>query len=132
MKPCLVWSVFLLSFAHFSTIPAHAMALFQSPHSSVVVSAIGFSDTIAYAVLSLLNAVIMSDESDPDRFTWLLVTLASCSLGAGILSLLVPKGVAQNVDPSKIKSEDREGEEMGVEINQAYEGDLQANGDTRV
>ena len=77
------------------------------------------------------NVLSHLDFSDPDRFTWLLVTLASCSLGAGILSLLVPKGVAQNVDPSKIKSEDREGKEMAVEINQAYEGDLQANGDTR-
>ena len=80
--------------------------------------------------------------TDPDRFTWLLVTLASCSLGAGILSLLVPKGVAQNVvppkgvaqsvNPPKIESEDREGkEEIGVEINQAYEGDLQESRDTR-
>merc|ERR1712013_493036 len=67
----LVWSTFLLSFAHFSTIPAHALALFQSPHSGVVVSAIGFSDTMAYAVLSLLNATVMSDESDANRFTWL-------------------------------------------------------------
>ena len=100
MNLCLVWSTFLLSFAHFSTIPAHALALFQSPHSGVVVSAIGnvillfyiiscffsklagsgywliypsandtfcllsgFSDTMAYAVLSLLNATVMSDES---------------------------------------------------------------------
>ena len=37
----LVWATFLLSFAPFSTLPAHAMALFQSPHSGVVVSAIG-------------------------------------------------------------------------------------------
>jgi len=132
----LVWFVFLLSFAHFSTIPAHAMALFQSPHGGVVVSAIGFSDTIAYAVLSLLNAVIMSDESDPDRFTWLLVTLASCSFGAGILSLLVPKAAhqnsrAQNVDPLKFKSEAKEENEIGVEINHAYEGDFHENTNTR-
>ena len=83
------------------------------------------SITLFENVLSHLNF------SDPDRFTWLLATLAFCSLGAGILSLLMPKGVAQNVDPSKIKSEDREGKEMAVEINQAYEGDLQANMDTR-
>ena len=54
------------------------------------------------------NVLFHLNFSDPDRFTRLLVTLASCSLGAGILSLLVPKDVAQNVDPSKIKSEDRE------------------------
>ena len=41
MNLYLVWSTFLLSFAHFSIIPAHAMALFQSSQSGVVVSAIG-------------------------------------------------------------------------------------------
>ena len=48
MNLCLVWSTFLLSFAHFSTIPAHAMALFQSPHSGVVVSAIGNAILVLY------------------------------------------------------------------------------------
>ena len=48
MSLFLVWSTFLLSFAHFSTIPAHAMALFQSPHSGVVVSAIGSVILVLY------------------------------------------------------------------------------------
>ena len=64
--------------------------------------------------------------TDPDRFTWLLVTLATCSFGAGILSLLVPKAT-QNVDPPKVKCEDEE-KEMGVKINQAY---VQENVDTQ-
>ena len=68
--------------------------------------------------------------TDPDRFTWLLVTLASCSFGAGILSLLVPKAT-KNVDPLKVKSEAKDEKEMGVEINQGYEGDVQVNMDTR-
>ena len=68
--------------------------------------------------------------TDPDRFTWLLVTLASCSFGAGILSLLVPKAT-KNVDPLKVKSEAKDEKEMGVEINQAYEGEVQVNVDTR-
>ena len=68
--------------------------------------------------------------SDPDRFTWLLVTLASCSFIAGILSLLVPQAT-QNDDRPKIKSEDKEEKEMSVEINHAYEGDLRANRDSR-
>ena len=55
--------------------------------------------------------------TDPERFTRLLVTLAACSLGACILALFVRKA-AQNVHLPEVKSEENE---MGVEINQAYE-----------
>ena len=68
--------------------------------------------------------------TDPDRFTWLLVTLACCSFVAGILSFLVPKAT-QNVDAPKFKSEAKEENEIGVEINHAYEGDFQENTNTR-
>ena len=68
--------------------------------------------------------------TDPDRFTWLLVTLACCSFVAGILSFLVPKAT-QNVDAPKFKSEAKEENEIGVEINHAYEGDFHENTNTR-
>ena len=61
---------------------------------------------------------------DPDRFTWLLVILASFSFLAGILSLFVPKTTHKENPP---KSEGREEKETVVEINQANEGDLSNN-----
>ena len=82
------------------------------------------------SIILFENVLSHLDFSDPDRFTWLLVTLASCGFVAGILSLFVPQA-PQNVDRPKIKSEDTEEKEMSVEINHAYEGDLRANRDSR-
>ena len=42
----------------------------------------------------------------------------------------MPKAT-KNVDPTKVKSEVKEEKEMGVEVNQAYEGGVQVIMDTR-
>ena len=59
---------------------------------------------------------------DSDRFTWLLVTLASCGFVAGLLSLFVPKA-EKNVEkfPASLAAESNATLAVGsagrVEIN---------------
>jgi len=83
------WIVYLLSFSHFSTVPAQTISLFKGAHSGVVVGTIGLSDSFSYAVVGILNKLIMSQDEDPQTFLWLFLTLASCSFLAIFVSSLV-------------------------------------------
>merc|ERR1719508_540311 len=69
--------IFALNFSHFSTVPAQAISLFKGVHSSVVVGAIGLSDTFAYGTLGIINKLIMS--RDLNMFLWFFLTLSACS-----------------------------------------------------
>ena len=42
-----VWLIYLLGFAHFSTIPAQTLNLFPGSHGHVVLGAIGVSEELA-------------------------------------------------------------------------------------
>jgi len=89
---------------------------------------------MAYAVLSLLNATLMSDESDANRFTWLVAVLSSCSFAAGLLSFFVPKKVDQQ-DKSGEKDDRqlKDKHEKDVKVNEAFEDDFEEVGnDQRV
>jgi len=89
---------------------------------------------MAYAVLSLLNATVMSDESDANRFTWLVAVLSSCSFAAGLLSFFVPKKVDQQ-DKSGEKDDRqlKDKHEKDVKVNEAFEDDFEEVGnDQRV
>ena len=74
-----VWLIYLLGFAHFSTIPAQTLNLFPGSHGHVVLGAIGVSETFSYAALGVINLVVMSGETS-NIFLTLFLTLASCSL----------------------------------------------------
>ena len=74
-----VWLVYLLGFAHFSTIPAQTLSLFPGAHGHVVLGAIGLAETFSYAGLGVINLLIMSNETS-QTFLVLFLTLAAFSL----------------------------------------------------
>jgi len=100
-----IWTVYALSFSHFSTVPAQALNLFKSTHNSVVVGTIGLADTFSYLALGFINRFIMSKEDDHNMFLWFFIILASFSF----LGVIVTRRVSSNdneVDKVE-KNEDR-------------------------
>merc|ERR1712013_103304 len=84
-----IWTVYALSFSHFSTVPAQAINSFKSIHNSVVVGCIGLADTFSYLTLGIINKVLMVQDEDNDMFLWFFITLASFSFLAVIITRLV-------------------------------------------
>merc|ERR1719222_574425 len=63
-----IWTVYALSFSHFSTVPAQAIILFPSVHNSVVVGTIALADTFSYLTLGFINKFILDQEDDHNMF----------------------------------------------------------------
>ena len=85
----MVWLLHLLCFAHFSTIPLQVFRLFPGRYVSVVLGAIGLSETLSFAALGVINSLIFSDEST-NTFLILFLTLSACSL----ISVPITAGVS--------------------------------------
>jgi len=94
-----IWTVYALSFSHFSTVPAQAINSFKSIHNSVVVGCIGLADTFSYLTLGIINKVLMVQDDDDDMFLWFFITLASFSfLGVIITRLVSSDGEVDKVE----------------------------------
>jgi len=93
-----IWTVYALSFSHFSTVPAQAITSFKSIHNSVVVGTIGLADTFSYLALGIINKVFMVQDDHHEMFLWFFITLASFSFLGVIITRLVSSADVDKVE----------------------------------
>lgn len=58
----LMWLIYFLAFCHFATVPTQVIQIFDRKYSSIILGAIGFSDTIAYGTMAMLNLLFQTRE----------------------------------------------------------------------
>ena len=54
--------------------------MFPGPNTYIVIGCIGLSESFSYGTLGILNAVIMSNDKDPNMFLIFFITLGVFSL----------------------------------------------------
>ena len=54
--------------------------MFPGPNTYIVIGCVGLAESFSYGALGMLNAVIMSDDSDPNMFLIFFITLGVFSL----------------------------------------------------
>ena len=54
--------------------------MFPGPNTYIVIGCIGLSESFSYGTLGILNAVIMSNDKDPNMFMIFFITLGVFSL----------------------------------------------------
>ena len=54
--------------------------MFPGPNTYIVIGCIGLAESFSYGALGILNAVIMSDDSNPNMFLIFFITLGVFSL----------------------------------------------------
>jgi len=85
----LMWMINLLTFIHFASIPTQTIKLFDSRYNSIVLGAIGFADTVAYAGVALLNYFIFTLTTSSQAFLWYFISLSVCACVAALSSVFV-------------------------------------------
>lgn len=84
-----IFLIYLLSFCHFSVIPAQCINLFSGPHVSVVQGSVGLADTFGYFCVGIINSLVMSRDEDPKMFLWFFLVLATCSFLTVVVTAMV-------------------------------------------
>jgi len=84
----LLWTIYLLAFTHFTTVPTQAIRLFDSEHSSIILGGIGLADTLAYGSMSLMSYSIFTG-STPMPFFIFFSCLSVFACFAAVVAFFV-------------------------------------------
>jgi len=109
----LIWLAYLLSFSHFASVPTQAIKLFQS-QSSIILGAIGLSDSASYFTVAILNMICFS--TDTPLFMPFFVSLSVFAGLSVIITALVREPKLNKNEKEEMKIEDES------YMNTAYSG----------